>query len=112
LTEGNVELLQILVSWAVMAPIVFAIILRDERRLDRDRLTRAWPPVSRDAAVFAMWMFGFHPVYLLAFFCVHFGRTRASLRGLGLGIGWSALVFAANVAAQLAVAAAVDVLGA
>jgi hypothetical protein len=110
-TDGNVELLQILASWAVALPLVFAIVRRDERRLSPERLARAWPPVSRDAAVFAMWMFGFYPLYLLAFFCVHFGRTRGSIQGVGLGVAWAAATFAAVVAAQLAVLALVDALG-
>jgi hypothetical protein len=104
-TAGVVELAQILAVWAVAIPMVFAVVLADERRLRGTALARAWPPVSRDAAVFAMWMFGFHPVYVLAFFLVHFGRTRASARGLLLGLGWAALTVTAQILAALGVLA-------
>lgn len=33
MTEGNLELLQVLVSWAVLLPGVTAIVVLDERRL-------------------------------------------------------------------------------
>jgi hypothetical protein len=110
-TDGNLEFVQILASWAVIAPTVFAVILRDEKKLDGPARERAWPPVSRDAAVLAMWLLGFAPIMLLAFFLVHFGRTRG-VSGLWLGFGWALATTAASVLAQLAAAAVVDISGA
>ena len=109
--EGNIELLQILASWAATAPTVFAIVLFDERRLDPAQLARTWPPVSRDAAVFAMWMMGFSPVYMLVFFVLHFGRTRDSFAGALLGLLWTLVASAAFFGSQVAVAYGVDALG-
>lgn len=55
----------------------------DERRLSAERLERAWPPSSRDAAVL-----GFGPLALP----FHFARTRGhfrSLRGVaGIPLGF------------------------
>jgi hypothetical protein len=42
---------------------------------------------------------------------VWFSRTRRSLAGFGLGVLWSALVFAAAVAATLVPEVAIDWLG-
>lgn len=108
MTEGNFELVQVLVSWAVTLPGVSAIIVLDERRLRGPRLERAWSPVSRDAAIFAAWQLG-----LLLFFVplVHFVRTRRSLSGLLFGLGWLAVLLDADLCAQLAAGAAVDWLG-
>jgi hypothetical protein len=110
---GDVEVVQIVASWIVVAPIVVSVVIRDERRLaatDPDLLARAWPPASRDAAVLAMWMFGFNPLYVLAFFLVHFCRTRGR-RGVWRGIAWTAVTVAAEVAALVAVAAVADAYG-
>jgi hypothetical protein len=68
----------------------------DERRLDGARLARAWPPVSRDAAMVTIWMLGFQPLALLAFYLVHFGRSRWSARGLTLGLWWTLLTVSAG----------------
>ena len=108
MTDGNLELLQVLASWAVTLPGVTAIVVLDERRLRGARLQRAWPPVSRDAAIFASWQLG-----LLLFFVplVHFVRTRRSVSGLFYGMGWLAVLLDAALCAQLAVEAAVDCLG-
>ena len=107
MTEGTLEVVQIVVSWAVTLPAVAAIIVCDERRLRADALARAWPPVSRDAAIFGLWNMGVHPLCVL----VHFARTRRSLYGALLGLGWLIAVLAAGVGAQLATAALVDWLG-
>ena len=111
MTDGNFELIEILVWWAVMAPVTRAVVVRDEKRLSRDALERAWPPVSRDAAWLALWLVGFFPVYLLAFFVVHFGRTRRSALGVVLGVAWSVGAIAAAYAVEAGVAALVDALG-
>jgi hypothetical protein len=107
-TDGDLELLQVIVSWAVTLPSVSALVVLDERRLRGPMLARAWPPVSRDAAIFAMWNIGL-PLFLVPL--VHFVRTRRSLRGLLLGLGWGAALMAVDVGAELATAAAVDWLG-
>jgi hypothetical protein len=102
-TEGDLELLQVVVSMAVTLPAVAAIIAVDERRLRGPALERAWPPVSRDAAIFGLWNLGIH----LLCIPLHFVRTRRSLAGLALGTGWLMLVIAAEVGAQVATAAVV-----
>ncbi len=111
MTPGNLELVQILASWAVAAPAVIAIVRIDESRLPGEALARAWPAVSRDSAFVLLWMLGFHPVLLAAFFLVHFVRTRRPLVGVLLGVMWTCLVVALEVAAQWAAAAVVDGLG-
>ncbi|HZU84636.1 MAG TPA: hypothetical protein VE987_17020 [Polyangiaceae bacterium] len=96
MTRGNLELLEVIVSWAVTLPSVAAIIVRDERRLRGEMLARAWPPVTRDASIFGLWNLGVHPLCLL----VHFGRTRRSLAGVGLGLLWLLAVVAADWTAE------------
>ena len=89
--------LELLLSWSVTTALLFAVVLVDERRLDDERLARAWPPASRDAALVA---FG---VLALP---IHFARTRGDLRsargavgvvlGLLLGCVVTALVVVAS----------------
>jgi hypothetical protein len=104
---GDLELLQIVVSWAFTLPAVVAIIVIDERRLDGEKLARAWPAPSRDAAIFGLWNLGVHPLCVL----IHFVRTRRGFAGLDLGLFWFGAVAAVDVCAQLGVAAAVGWLG-
>jgi hypothetical protein len=111
MTPGNLELVEILASWAATAPIVYAVIVLDERRLSGEMLARAWPPVSRDAALFAAWLLGYFPPYLLALFLVHFGRTRRSAWGYALGLAWTLASVGVLVASQLAADAVVDAAG-
>ncbi len=108
MTEGDLELLQVIVSWAITLPGVAAIVVLDERRLRGRERERAWPAVSRDAAIFASWQLG-----LLLFLVplVHFVRTRRSPIGLVVGISWGLLLFAVDYCAQVALAIAVDLLG-
>jgi len=88
---GGGGVLLLVLSWAITTALTFAVVIVDERRMSAERLERAWPPASRDAAIVA---FG---VLALP---VHFMRTRghcASVRGLvglvlGLLIGLLALV--------------------
>jgi hypothetical protein len=110
-TLGNLELVQIIASWAATAPIVVATVLFDERRLTSDQLSRAWPPVSRDAAVFVGWMLGFNVFFLVAFFLVHFVRTRGWGRGVLLGFAWACVAFDAWAGAQLVAISVVDSVG-
>ena len=107
MTPGNLELLQIVVSWTVTLPATWAIVLSDERRLSGKALERAWPPSSRDAAVFALWNLGLeHYVVFL-----HFMRTRRNVGGFALGLRMLLVVALLDDGAQIAAAAAVDWLG-
>lgn len=63
--------------------------------------------MSRDAAIFNMWQFG--PLLLVPL--VHFVRTRRSIVGALLGIGWTLGLAAVDVGAQLGAAAAIAWLG-
>jgi hypothetical protein len=79
------DVLEILVSWVVSTSFLFAVIILDERRMDRrddPRLERAWPPSSRASAII-----GFGVLALP----LHFLRTRRNLIGLLLAIGFTAL---------------------
>jgi len=98
-TRGNLELVEILASWSVTLPAVVTIIVRDERHLTGPRLERAWPPQSRDAAIFGLWLMGVHPLCVF----VHFVRTRRSIGGVLLGLWWLAVVIAGDLAATAAV---------
>jgi hypothetical protein len=105
-TPGNVELVQVLVSWTVALPLSAATILIDERRLPPEMLASAWPPQSRDAALFAGWMFGVPEVAV----AVHFIKTRHWL-GVVLGVAAAVAVFALDLGAQIGAAAAIEWLG-
>jgi hypothetical protein len=111
MTDGNLELVGVLVWWAVVGPTSRAVVRFDEKRLSDKALEHAWPPVSRDAAWLALWLVGFFPVYLLAFFAIHFGRTRGSMRGVGLGIAWTVAAILAGIAAEEVVGALIDAVG-
>lgn len=65
MTPGNLELVEIVVSWTTTLPAVAVVIVRDERRLTGERLARAWEPPSRDAAIFGTWNLGLHPLCVL-----------------------------------------------
>lgn len=104
MSPGNVELVQVVVSMAVTLPSVVAIIVFDERRLRGVELDRAWPTVSRDAAIFGLWNLGVHPLCLF----VHFIRTRRSFAGAGLAFLWLAAVVAVDAGAQWAVLQLID----
>jgi hypothetical protein len=103
-TPGNVELVQILASWAVTLPAVVAIIVRDERRLTGRERERSWPASSRDSAIFALWNLGVPHLSVL----LHFVRTRRSVRGAAQGLLWLAGLVVCDVGAQLAVAAGIE----
>jgi hypothetical protein len=107
MTGGNLELVQVIVSWCVTLPAVIIVIRTDERRLRAEALERAWPPQSRDAAIFGLWNLGVHHLCVL----IHFVRTRRSLLGIGWGLLWFLAIFAADVGAQLGVATAIERLG-
>jgi hypothetical protein len=107
MTDGNLELVQVIVSWLVTLPAVVVVIRADERRLDAEALARAWPPQSRDAAIFGLWNLGVHPLCVL----VHFARTRRSVLGTGLGLAWVVAILLADAGAQSGVAFAIARLG-
>jgi hypothetical protein len=106
-TPGNLELLQIVVSWAVTLPAIATIIVLDERRLRGERRDRAWPSSSRDAAIFALWNLGVPHLCVL----IHFARTRRTLGGFAAGLLGLTAVIAIDACAQLVAAQAVDWLG-
>jgi hypothetical protein len=88
LTSGDLEAYEILTSWAVTLPAVLWILIRDEHRLRDDELARAWPPVSRNAALYTLWSLGLPQLAVP----LHFIRTRQNARGVAVGIGWLAVL--------------------
>jgi hypothetical protein len=105
---GNVEIVEIVASWAVSLPAVSGILVGDERRLRGKPLERAWPPQSRDAAIFALWLLASaHPLAL----AIHFVKTRWSLFGVVLGVGATLAVVGLELGAELGASLAVDWLG-
>lgn len=107
MTDGDLELYEILAAWSVTLPAVVTIIVRDERRLTGKHLERAWPPQSRDAAIFGLWMMGVHPLCVL----IHFVRTRRSVPGALLGLVWLAVVIMSALGGELAMEATIELLG-
>jgi hypothetical protein len=107
MTDGNLELVQVIVSWLVTLPAVVIVIRADERRLDAGALERAWPPQSRDAAIFGLWNLGVHPLCVL----IHFARTRRTLVGTCLGLVWVVAILLADEGVQNGVALAIERLG-
>ena len=107
MSPGNIELVQIVASWAVTLPAVAAIVIRDERSLTGETLARAWPPQSRDAAIFGLWNLGVHHLCVV----LHFARTRRSARGVFIGFVWLCAVVAVDIGVQTGVLAAIDWLG-
>jgi hypothetical protein len=107
MTDGDLELVQVIVSWVVTLPAVVVVIRTDERRLEAEALARAWPPQSRDAAIFGLWNLGVHPLCVL----IHFARTRRSVLGTGLGLAWVVAILLADAGVQSGVALAIERLG-
>jgi hypothetical protein len=101
-TPGNLEFVDYVVSLAVGIGGSAAIVLRDERRLTPEQLARAWPPTSRNVALYA-----FSP------FCVavHFVRTRRSWIGFFWGVLWVAVIVGADNALEVVAEHAADWLG-
>jgi hypothetical protein len=96
-TPGDVEFVQVVASMLVSTSLAALVVVLDERRLRGATLARAWPPASRDAALFGAWLFGalFGSVLLL----VHFAKTRATVAGAALGLVFAVSLLAANVGA-------------
>lgn len=75
------EVLLFTLSFALGIAVPALIVRRDLTRLSGEPLARAWPDASLWSAVVV-----FGPLCLP----VHFIKTRRSLLGLALGIGWLA----------------------
>ena len=71
------EIASFVLQWLSGTLACFALILLDERRMSEPMLARAWPPVSRNAAIVF-----FGPLAVP----IHFIRTRRNLKGALLGI--------------------------
>ena len=83
------EVLELVGAWALTTTAVFSWLRWDEARLDRARLSRAWPASSKLSAVvlFGAWCLP-----------VHYYRTRVGLAGWALAaasIGTVAALLAA-----------------
>lgn len=91
------EIGELLVSWIVTTALSFAVVITHERRIGGERLERAWPPASRDAAIVA-----FGPLALPFHFAKTLGHFRSALGVLGilggfaLGLALAALVVLAG----------------
>ncbi|HEX8792539.1 MAG TPA: hypothetical protein VF765_16440 [Polyangiaceae bacterium] len=83
MTPGNEEFVEVCVTLVVPLSIVVPLLRFDERRLKPAQLERAWPPVSRDAALFAPWLLLGMPQLCLP---VHAVKTRGWLVGLLPGL--------------------------
>jgi hypothetical protein len=81
------ETLIVTLSLVLNSLLPYLIVRRDLSRLSDERLARAWTEASFLAAVLA-----FGPLSLP----VHFVKTRRSVLGLGLGLGFCALSVAAQ----------------
>jgi hypothetical protein len=71
--HGIGEVVELVVSWVVSTALCFVIVIAHERRMSVERLERAWPATSRDAALVA---FG---VLALP---IHFARTLGNFRSV------------------------------
>lgn len=111
MTDGNLELAELLAAWVATAPTVVAILVLDERRLRPDQLGRAWPPASRDAALLTAWLLGFSPLICTVLFMTHFVRTRRWPLGVVLGLAWSVVATLVFVGAVWGTEAVVERLG-
>ena len=109
MTDGDLELVEVIVSLLVALPAVVVVIRADERRLDAEALARAWPPQSRDAAIFCLYNLGLLGLCLCVI--IHFARTRRSFHGTSLGLAWAVAIFVVDVGAQTGVAYAIERLG-
>jgi len=80
--ESILEVVAILLSGAITWTVCAIIIKRDEKKLGEEMLARAYPPATLIMSVFA-----FQQIAVL----VHFVRTRRSVKGFFLGLGWAVL---------------------
>ncbi|HEY8943639.1 MAG TPA: hypothetical protein VIM73_05225 [Polyangiaceae bacterium] len=96
------EVLLICLQLALGIALPMLLIRQDMARLDRARLARCWNDASLWSAVVA-----FGPVAVV----VHFARSRRSLLGLLLGLGWALLVIGALSAVALLLTLAAGLAG-
>lgn len=97
------ELSEVVLTWVLTTLACFWIIVRDERALPPELAARAWPSVSRDAAIIA-----FGQIAVL----VHFWKTRRwGLRGFGLGVLWTVAATLPALAADFALSLVFPELG-
>jgi hypothetical protein len=110
--ESPYEVLILLASFAVVVTGCVLVVRWDERRLDEERLERAWPPASRDNALIGLSLLGAPLVGLFAVW-FHFFRTRSramwppwrwSPTGFLLGLAAVLVVMIANAAVVLTLA--------
>ena len=110
--ESPYEVLILLASFAVVVTGSVLVVRWDERRLDEERLERAWPPASRDNALIGLSLLGAPIVGLFAVW-FHFFRTRSramwppwrwSPKGFLLGLAAVLVVMIANAAVVLTLA--------
>ena len=115
--ESPYEVVILVVSFAVVVTASVLVVRWDERRLDEERLERAWPPASRDNALIGLSMLGAPIVGLFAVW-FHFFRTRSqamwppwrwSPKGFLLGLLAVVVVMIANAAVVLTLAYALGV---
>ena len=106
------EVVILILSLIVLMAASSLVVRLDERRLDEERLERAWPEPSRDNALIGL---AFLASPLLALFAVwfHFFRTRSralwppwrwSPKGFVMGFAAVVLVLVVHVAIVLSVA--------
>jgi hypothetical protein len=102
--ESPWEVVVLVLQWALVTTLCSVVVRRDERRLDEERLARAWPPASRDAALIGLSLLG-SPLLAMLGVWFHFFRTRRwSPVGFLVGMGWTFAIMAANVVFVVALA--------
>ena len=100
MTPGDVEFVEVLASMTVCTGSVAAVLVADDR-LARRRSTHAWLPATRDAAILGTFLFSW--LYGCPALLIHFVKSRWSLGGVGLGLLFAILLFAANAGALVAI---------
>jgi hypothetical protein len=97
--------IELVLSWAVTTTLLFVVVVTDERRLPPERLARAWPATSRDAAIVAFGILAL-PIHFMRT-RGHFGGLRGVLgilKGLVMGVAGVAIVTLINAAVLTAFA--------
>jgi hypothetical protein len=107
-SPGNVEFVQVVVSMTVCTGTIAAILLFDGRA-PRRHGEHAWLPATTDAAILGTFLFSW--LYGCPALILHFTKSRWSLAGFGLGAFWAAVLFGADLGAQVVALTAIDWLG-